>query len=37
MDALGYKRDSNGEHYANDVYEYFDITQLRRERADINT
>lgn len=37
MDAMGYKRDSNGEHYADDVYEYFDITQLRRERVDINT
>ena len=37
MDAAGYKRDSNGEHYADDVYDYFNITQLRRERADINT
>jgi hypothetical protein len=37
MDALGYKRDSNGEHYAEDVYKYFDVTQLRRERSDIIT
>lgn len=37
MDDAGYKRDSNGEHYADDVYKYFNITQLRRERLDVNT